>query len=161
VRAMGLQKVTFQELWEMQMELEPFCADLAAARISEDIADELRANLRATEENLADDAAIIRLDIQFHQLIGKAAQNAALMLSLQPIGMLLFSATVDLYQKVPPARHRLLQAHQQIAAAIIGHDREVARAWMARHISDFRRGYVVAGISLDRAIALDEQALQR
>ncbi|WP_173934002.1 FadR/GntR family transcriptional regulator [Chelativorans sp. Marseille-P2723] len=159
-RAMALRKVSFFELWEVQMEIEPFCADLAAARITDQLADEMRESLRRLEENLEDDEAVIAHDIEFHRIIARAARNGALELSVEPVSVLLFSATTTLYQKVPPARHRLLQAHKTIADAICARDRDAAREWMTKHIRDFRRGYLIAGLSMDAPITLDPRAMR-
>mgnify|MGYP001235051838 CR=1 FL=1 len=156
-RALGLRKVSFRELWEVQMEMEPFSASLAAQRVSEEIQQEIAANVDALAKNIDDDEAVIELDIEFHRLLAKASKNQALMLSLEPIGILLFSATVDLYKKVPPARHRLLHAHRIIADAVFARDEETARTWMAKHIRDFRRGYIVAGTDLDAPIEIHDK----
>lgn len=160
-RVMALRKISFFELWEVQMELEPFCADLAAARITSELADLLMVSISDLEKNLDNDRSVIRHDIDFHRLIARAAGNAALELSVDPIGSLLFSATLELYQKVPPARHRLLAAHRAIAEAVCAGDRQTARDWMAKHIRDFRRGYLVAGLNLDDPIKLDPESLER
>lgn len=158
-RAMGLGKITFQELWELQMELEPFAAQLAAQRIDAELSERLLASVHMLEENLANDEAVIDHDIAFHNLVAEASGNRAVCLSAAPIGMLLFSATVELYRNVSRARHRLLEAHQQIAAAITSHDVENARIWMARHIQDFKRGYEAGGLAMDAPIAFDPRAL--
>ena len=157
-RAMGLNRVTFQELWELQMELEPFAAQLAAERINEDQSHRLLATIKELEDNLANDEAVIQHDIAFHNLIADATGNRALCLSAAPIGMLLFSATEDLYRNVPRARHRLLEAHRAIAEAIVRHDAPGARGWMAKHIQDFRRGYEAGGLPLDAPISFDARA---
>lgn len=159
-RAMALRRVSFFELWEVQMEIEPFCADLAATRITDELAEEMLASLHRLEQNLEDDDAVIAHDIEFHRIIARATRNAALELSVDPVGVLLFSATTTLYQKVPPARHRLLQAHRAIADAICAHDPQLAREWMTRHIRDFRRGYLIAGMSMDAPITLDPRAMR-
>jgi DNA-binding FadR family transcriptional regulator len=158
-RVMALRKISFFELWEVQMELEPYCADLAASRIDRETAAKLKASIAELEAGIDDNQAIIRHDIEFHRIIAHAAGNAALELSVDPIGSLLFSATRELYNKVPPARHRLLVAHKAIADAICARDRETAREWMAKHIRDFRRGYLVAGLSLDQPIKIDPLTL--
>src|SRR5690606_16053165 len=95
-RAMGLNKVSFQELWELQMELEPFAAQLAAQRIDDEHSKRLLGSVRWLEDNLSNDRAVIDHDIAFHNLIAEASGNRALCLSVAPIGMLLFSATVEL-----------------------------------------------------------------
>lgn len=159
-RAMALRKISFFELWEVQMEIEPFCADLAASRITDDLADEMMESLRRLEMDIDDDEAIIAHDIEFHRIVARSARNTALELSVEPIGALLLSATIDLYRKVPPARHRLRQAHRAIAEAICARDRQTAREWMAKHIRDFRRGYLVAGLSMDAPITLDPRAIR-
>lgn len=158
-RAMGLNRVTFQELWELQMELEPFAAQLAAERINEEQSRRLLATLKELEGNLESDEAVIDHDIAFHNLIAEATGNRALCLSAAPIGMLLFSATEDLYRNVPQARHRLLEAHKAIAEAVVRRDGQEARRWMAKHIQDFRRGYEIGGLAIDAPIALDSRAL--
>lgn len=159
-RAMGLQKVSFRELWELQMELEPFCARLAAERATDEIKQALRDNIGHLEKHIEDDDAVIANDIEFHKLVAAIANNKALSLSLAPIGVLLFSATVELYKRVPQARHRLLKAHKEIAQAIINGDAPAAKLWMNKHIADFKRGYETGGFDMDAAIELDARALR-
>jgi GntR family transcriptional regulator, transcriptional repressor for pyruvate dehydrogenase complex len=159
-RALGLKQVSFLELWEMQMLLEPFAAKLAALRISPALEHDLRMNVTNLRENLHDDDYVIRNDTEFHQLIAEAAQNAALSLSAAPIGALLFSATVNLYASVPQARHRLLESHEKILAAILKRDEKTAEDWMARHIRDFYRGYEIYGVDVHEPIALDPRAME-
>jgi GntR family transcriptional regulator, transcriptional repressor for pyruvate dehydrogenase complex len=154
-RAMGLGKVTFMELWETQTNLEPFAAGLAAMRGTPELAEALRANVANTRDHLQDDEAVIRLDIQFHRLVFEATRNRALVHAAQPVGMLLYPATKTLYRDVPQARHRLVAAHATIADAIIAGDKAKAEQWMAKHIRDFKRGYEVAGMSLDAPISFD------
>ncbi|HWK67259.1 MAG TPA: hypothetical protein VNS34_20215 [Rhizobiaceae bacterium] len=58
------------------------------------------------------------------------------------------------------ARHRLHAAHKAIIDAIYSRGCETAREWMAKHIRDFRRGYLVAGFHLDAPITLDTDAVK-
>ena len=154
-RAMGLRNVSFLDLWEVQMELEPFCAELAAQRVNDKTAQALIGNVANLSANIDDDRNIIALDIEFHRLVAEVANNAALVLTREPISVMLFSATLDLYQRVPAARKRLLQAHRKICDAIVARNPADARLWMAKHITDFRRGYVVADLDLNAPIGLD------
>ncbi|KCV81627.1 transcriptional regulator-like protein [Actibacterium atlanticum] len=105
-------------------------------------------------------AVAVSNDTEFHQLIAEAAKNSALSLSVAPVGALLFSATVNLYSGVPQARHRLVQAHEAIMEAIIGHDPKTAEKWMARHIRDFRTGYEILGVDMHAPITLHPRALE-
>ena len=157
-RALGLSKVSFRELWELQMEVEPFAAQLAAERATDELVGRLVASIRSVEDRLDDDQAVIAHDIAFHNLVAEASSNKALCLSVAPMGVLLFSATIDLYRKVPQARHRLIEAHRRIARAIASHDASDARLWMEKHIRDFRRGYEVGGMDMEKPISLDADA---
>ncbi|MDE3240756.1 MAG: FadR family transcriptional regulator [Paracoccaceae bacterium] len=156
-RALGLTGANFNHLWEIQMELEPFAVGLAAERATEAETQKLFDLVAELAGTLSDDAAVIRHDIAFHGAISRAAANPALVLATAPVGQLLFSATLDLYRTVPAARHRLLQAHREIAAAVAARDGETARLWMQRHIRDFRRGYEIAGFDMNAPIELRRQ----
>lgn len=151
-RAIGMRQVSFRHLWEVQMRLDPFAARLAAQRISEEQKDLLNANVARMAERIESDPEIIKLDTEFHRLVADVTKNAALALSLEPINTLLYSATLELYERVPVARHRLLQAHRAIADAITKGDADAAETWASRHIRDFRRGYEIAGVDLDAPI---------
>jgi DNA-binding FadR family transcriptional regulator len=157
-RAMTLQSITFTELWEMMMVLEPLSARLAAERVTEDIQALIAENLRATEGRLHDDAVIIRLDVEFHGLVAKATRNRALALSEEPLGLLLYSSTKRLYRSSPRARYRLLEAHRKIAEAIARGDAATSELWMRKHVEDFRRGYVVAGLDIKGPIRMSSLA---
>jgi DNA-binding FadR family transcriptional regulator len=143
-QALSLGRATVSELWELQTVIEPLAAKLAAKRISPQLGEALQENLAETERQLEDDEAIIRLDVEFHQLISEATANRALILSTKPIGILLLPATRQLYQRSPQARHRLIEAHRKVLAAVLAGDDDAAELWMAKHIRDFQRGYEVA-----------------
>ncbi|MBD1544901.1 FadR/GntR family transcriptional regulator [Roseibium aggregatum] len=147
-RAMRMMRVSFLELWEVQMKLEPFAAQLAAEHRTSDQADALQANVAELKANLDDDDFIIRSDVEFHRLISEAGGNPVLSLATAPVGQLLYSATVDLYARVPQARHRLAAAHEAIARAIADGDAHESERWAARHIQDFKRGYEVGGFDM-------------
>jgi GntR family transcriptional repressor for pyruvate dehydrogenase complex len=149
MRAIGLSQFHFQELWEALLYFEPFAAELAAHRMSAGLEPELRRNIEEMRAHIDDDERIIQLDIEFHQLVGEATTNRVLALSHEPICRLLYSATKKLYQRVPAARHRMLKAHRTIYEAITVRDSATARTWMAKHIRDFHRGYVLAGLELN------------
>src|ERR1700744_840585 len=65
-RALIMQRVTVEELWEASMSLEPSAAARAATRIDDDQVEELAANLHKMEGELAVGNSIIDLDIEFH-----------------------------------------------------------------------------------------------
>jgi GntR family transcriptional repressor for pyruvate dehydrogenase complex len=151
-RALSLSKTTFLELWEVQMVLEPFAAELAAERAPNEIIEALKDNLRNASSNLLNDQILIQLDVEFHQLVAQATLNRPLALASEPIGILLLSASQELYARAPRARERLLEAHQKIADAIETHDKATARLWMEKHIRDFYRGYKVAEFDMNAPV---------
>jgi DNA-binding FadR family transcriptional regulator len=157
-RALGLGGITFPELWELMMEMEPAIARLAAGRLSPEIERRLRENLRRTEEQLYDDEALVGLDVEFHGLLAEATRNRALALQAESLGLLLHSATDQLYRRSPRARFRLLEAHRHVVNAIAAGDAKTAESWMRKHIQDFRRGYIVAGMDFKGPIRFQSRA---
>jgi len=155
-RALRLMRVSFAELWEVQMQLEPLAARLAAEHISPELEIALKNNVADLRKNLDDDDLVIRSDIEFHQLIAAAAQNAVLSLAAAPIGTLLLSATIDLYATVKQARHRLLEAHEAILEAVLSHDGDECARWMVNHIQDFKRGYETGGLDMTAPLPMPE-----
>lgn len=151
-RAIGMRRVSFRDLWDVQMQLEPLAARLAAERAGDGEKAALIANVEKMTQLIDSDKDIIELDTEFHRLIGHATGNVPLMLSQEPINTLLYSATLELYERVPAARHRLLHAHRAILSGILAGDTASAELWAARHIRDFRRGYEIARVDLDAPI---------
>ena len=49
---------------------------------------------------------------------------------------------------------RSITAQAAIIAAIKKRRREDARTWMEKHIRDFKRGYELAGISLEYSVTI-------
>jgi DNA-binding FadR family transcriptional regulator len=157
-RALIMQRVTVEELWEASMTLEPSTAARAASRIDDDQIALLEANLQSMEEALAEGRSIIDLDGEFHTIVAEIAGNKALLLAREPISQLFYPALAKLFDH--PANHdlgprRLVEAHRQVIAALKAHDAAMAELWMRRHIVDFRRGYEVCGFDLSDAVGFD------
>jgi GntR family transcriptional regulator, transcriptional repressor for pyruvate dehydrogenase complex len=152
-RAMLMHQVTFEELWEIAMALEPLSAALAGARIDPDALNLLRENLKRTEEAVAAGISPVKLDTEFHRLVAEIAGNHALLLAREPVGLLLYPAYAAMRPSVPQSDMRLIVAHTRIVGAIANRDAEEARIWMRKHIADFRRGWVLADLKLDMPIA--------
>jgi DNA-binding FadR family transcriptional regulator len=65
---------------------------------------------------------------------------------------MLAPALATLIEKVPQAAARIATAQKRIAAAIREKDPVQAQEWMAKHVRDFRRGFEIARIALERPI---------
>ncbi|KZD05490.1 FadR/GntR family transcriptional regulator [Oceanibaculum pacificum] len=156
-RAMVMHEVTFRELWETMMALEPMAAELAAANAQPEHLEALAANLAETKALLADTVAVARLDIAFHALIAEAAGNRALLLAREALGQLFYPAFETVISGIPSAPERLLVAHGQVFRHIQAGNAAEARLWMERHIKDFKRGFDRLGLDLAAPIALPKQ----
>lgn len=152
-QAIVLHGISYRELWELNMALEPMAAELAATKAPPEILEAMKANLERTARCLADPDALVVADVEFHDLVAQAAGNHALLLSREPLGELLFPAYGAVIRKVGPGR-RLLEAHTKIHEALCAGDVDTARDWMARHIRDFRRGCELAGLDFDDPVTL-------
>ncbi|MEW9920278.1 FadR/GntR family transcriptional regulator [Marimonas sp. MJW-29] len=152
-RALSMLDVTFDELWSVAIATEPLAAELAATHAdAEDIADldRIHRKLKAAEGK---GDATVEIDTAFHSRVAAASKNRVLQMAREPIGFLLYSGIDVLIPKLPQAMARQLVAHHHVIEAIRAGDAATAREWMARHIDDFKRGYVHAGLPLDKPIA--------
>jgi GntR family transcriptional repressor for pyruvate dehydrogenase complex len=153
-RALVMRQVTFRELWEVALVLEPACAALSAKNREDEQQAALETNIERTRSALNDTRRCTELDTEFHALVTEGAHNTALLLSREPVGFLLFPAFEILSPLLPQANGRMLAAHEQIAKAIGELNAAEAENWMHKHIVDFRRGWEMAKLSLDLPIDL-------
>ena len=154
-RALLLQQVTFTQLWEVAMMLEPQAAAMAAIRRTEEDLARLEANVEAMTQAVARGDSFTELDIDFHAGIALASHNWVLILAREPVN-LLFRPTMDhLRTSMPQAAARNLEAHRRILAAIRDSDENEAQTWARKHLSDFQRGYRIADLDMDDVVRWD------
>lgn len=157
-RTLVLQRVTFEELWEVSMSLEPSAAARAAVHVDDGQIERLADNFRRMEEAHAAGQSIIALDVEFHTLVAEIAGNKALLLAREPISQLFYPALAKLFAHPLNAKtgpRRLIEAHRQIIEALRRRDVAQAELWMRRHMIDFRRGYELCDFDLKDAIAFE------
>jgi len=150
-RALVLHDVTFVDVWEALMILEPPLAAAAATRRSEADLERLQAayqSVRAEPEA----APTVRHVAEFFRALGEASGNTALVLAHEPLIQLLEPSLAAMIDKVAQARSRIIDAQRRLCAAVAAQDAEGAQTWMSKHIRDFRRGYELAGINLDHTV---------
>ncbi|MEF2547174.1 FCD domain-containing protein [Aurantimonas sp. E1-2-R+4] len=153
-RALALQRVSFDELWQLLLALEPAAAAQAALAIQPEQIEALEDNLARTRVAVAEGSILTTLDLEFHALIAEATGNATWQLAREPAAMLLFPANERMLPRLSQAGARLIEAHEHIIAAFKKRDATLAADWMRRHINDFRRGYVLAGCDPDEPVHL-------
>jgi DNA-binding FadR family transcriptional regulator len=140
-RALALHDVTFPELWEAMMAIEPAAAEYAATRRSPAQLQELvRVSARFKRE-ITDTVAAVSAVVEFFTAVAAASRNQVLALSQAPLNLLLAPTLTRMIDRVPQARGRILEAQSKIIEAIKLKKSEQARMWMQRHIQDFKRGH--------------------
>jgi GntR family transcriptional regulator, transcriptional repressor for pyruvate dehydrogenase complex len=150
-RALVLHQVTFRELWEAAMSLEAATVEAAAARATEEDLAALEDNVRrmakagSTQEHA-------EIDSEFHALVAKVSKNRVLQLAREPAGLLFTPTLKMILDAVEAAGARNLEAHRHIVEACRARDAITARDWMRRHITDWRRGFELAGKDLDAPV---------
>lgn len=149
-RALVLHKVSFRELWEVTIALEPMTVGYAVERLRPSHLDALARNLADMEMALGDAKEVVKLDIDFHNLIAEATENRVLILAREPMSLLFYPSVGYLLESLRQAAGRLLDAHKRIFDHLERRERDEASSWMHKHIVDFKRGYELAGLDMDR-----------
>jgi GntR family transcriptional regulator, transcriptional repressor for pyruvate dehydrogenase complex len=143
-RALTLHDVSYHDVWEALTAIEPPIAAAAAReRKPKDLA-RIEA-IVAAEVDVAQTA-------DFFRAVGEASHNGVFMLAHEPLVQMLEPSLATLIRKVPQAAGRVATAQKRITGAIRSQDAAQALDWMSKHIRDFRRGFEIAGIGLDRRV---------
>lgn len=155
-RALILHSVTFRELWEASMVLEPAIAERAARHVDKNGLEELSTNLKAMDSIVVNFEAgapvdayeFVGLDRAFHEILAKVAGNRVLALAHEPVTSLFIPAGQIILPRLKTYR-RVLDAHRYIFDCLRVQDDAGARRWMHKHMDDFRRAYELTALSLD------------
>ncbi|MEA3152308.1 MAG: GntR family transcriptional regulator, transcriptional repressor for pyruvate dehydrogenase complex [Gammaproteobacteria bacterium] len=140
-RALALHDVTYLELWEAMMAIEPAAAQYAAARRTAVQLQALTEVSARFARELEDTDAAVAAVVDFFTSVAQASGNQVLALSQAPLNALLAPTLTQLIDRVPQARTRIKEAQSRITSAIKLKRSEQARTWMEKHIRDFKRGY--------------------
>jgi len=157
-RSLTLHQVTFQELWETAVVVEPEAARLAALRGDDDDFTQISANVAACRGTLdlpGDTFAVRRhsaLDVEFHALVARASGNRSLMLAREPFSLLYRPALTLLQTALPQSAARNVHAHEVILTALRKREAGRAQEWMRKHLVDFRNGFLQAGLPMDAPV---------
>jgi DNA-binding FadR family transcriptional regulator len=144
-----LDGLSFHELMEARLIVEPELAARAAARATpEDIA-ELRQALDEMEENQRDHARFTEYDLLFHKTIFRIAGNRVCTLMFTVVHQSL-ERLIHLTSQLVEPEHTL-QLHRRIFVAIRRQDADDARRRMTEHLEDARELF-------KRATALQAQS---
>ncbi len=150
-RALALHDVSYHDVWEALTALEP---PIAAAAARERTAQDLArvGDIVASLDDEADTSAAVEQTADFFRAVGEATANRVFMLAHEPLVELLVPSLGAMIDKVPQARRRIAEAQKRLLTAIRERSAGQAHDWMAKHIRDFRRGFEIAGIALERRV---------
>lgn len=150
-RALALHQITFRELWEASMAIEPLIVRYATERITAEELEELEAIISEMDEARGNTDRFVHLDVEFHNVLAKAAHNRALELAREPLSLLFLPAGRTILPRLE-THDRVIAAHREILAMVRKGDADGAHQWMRRHMEDFRRGYEKAGQRMDQTL---------
>ena len=144
-RALALHDVTYLELWEAMMAIEPAAAALRGrAPHARRSCSFWCAPVRACASDALRTAAAVAAVVDFFTAVAAASGNQVLALSQAPLNLLLAPTLTQIIDRVPQARARIRDAQGKITGAVKQKRSEDARTWMEKHIRDFKRGYELA-----------------
>ncbi len=167
-RALILHQVTFNELWQVAVVLDPLAARLAAPLANAADIEELEANLaentrllkRAPNEPV-DFKRLTAIDVAFHAAIARVCGNHALILAREPMSLLYSPSFEQLQAALPQAGKRNVDSHRRIVNALRDKDAALAEEWMRKHLVDFRRGYALSGMAMDAPLTSTRPATEQ
>ncbi len=156
IEPLVLNQTSFEELWEAIRALDPAAAAAAARRRSAGHVEELEDNLKRSRAVIDDHERLTRLDIEFHEIVARAAGNQVIEAIRLPISDLFYPSFQTVMSRLN-AGDRLLKAHEKIVEAIKWSDAEEAETWMIKHINDFRKGYELARLDMSASVVLPKE----
>ena len=131
-----LNGISFQELIEARIIVEPELAARAAERATADDLRILKESLEAMKQSRLDRARLVEQDLLFHETIFRASGNRVCSLMFTLIHKSIHSM-IELTSKLVDLEHTLA-LHRAVYAAIQKRDSEEARRRMAEHLLDVR-----------------------
>jgi GntR family transcriptional repressor for pyruvate dehydrogenase complex len=128
------------DLLEVRKALEPFAAELAAARIDNDQLSAMAEALREMEAAVerSDTTALVQADVAFHHAFCEAAGNAALLELADTMGQQLLRERGAVFG-LPSRPARSVVEHREIYEAISAGDGRRARESVMAHLASVER----------------------
>jgi DNA-binding FadR family transcriptional regulator len=149
--ALRHSNVTFDDLVEALLALDPALTKLATERVDDAQVAVLEAHLREQENVLGDPQTWSRLDDEFHVMIAEMSGNAPLVLARKPISALLLPTMWQFVREERMTR-AAFTFHERIVEQIRARDPEAAAFMTRKHINDFRRAWERAGLDVHQTV---------
>jgi GntR family transcriptional regulator, transcriptional repressor for pyruvate dehydrogenase complex len=148
------QKIKLADLMETREALEPFCAELAARKRTEDELAVLdRANKDISDPD-ADLPAFLQANLDWHVGVAMASHNELLIGFMTALSHAIYTGTENAAFVDDNVRTVTARAHRSITTAIRNRDADAAGRRMRRHVHT----YAKAALAMDEreAIAVDD-----
>jgi len=159
-RALVMHQVTFRELWQASMMIEPLMAQQAADHITDLQLKSLENNVNSMSKYIEDIKSVLALDVEFHNLLAESCGNRVLMLAREPLSLLFEPAGNMILPRIK-TQQLILDAHCAILDLLRKRNGVGASEWMTRHIADFKRGFEKTGFNLDTPLELSSPILSK
>lgn len=148
------QRIKLADLMETREALEPFCAELAARKHTDD---DLAVLDRANDDIADPDAdlpAFLQANLDWHVGVAAAGHNELLIGFMTALSQAIYTGTENAAFVDDNVRTVTAHAHRSITAAIRDRDAEAASRRMRRHV----HSYAQAALAMDerQAISVDD-----
>jgi GntR family transcriptional repressor for pyruvate dehydrogenase complex len=150
-QALRRSDVTFDDLHEALLALDPALTRLATEHANESDIARLEAHLEAQEKVLGDPRTWSRLDDEFHVGIAEISGNMPLVLARRPISAVLLP-TMWRFVRDERMTRAAFTYHERMVEEIRAGDPEAAAFMTQKHINDFRRAWERAGLDVHQKI---------
>jgi DNA-binding FadR family transcriptional regulator len=150
-RALRRSNVTFDDIHEALLALDPALTRLATERANDTQIEALERHLEAQERVLSEPESWVRLDDEFHVMIGETSANVPLVLARRPISAVLLPA-MSRFVRDERMTRAAFTFHERIVEQIRARDPEAAAFMTRKHINDFRRAWEKAGLDVHLSI---------
>lgn len=128
-----LDGISWQELMEARVLVEPELAARAAARATPEDIEELTRTQRLMEENKENIELFVQYDVDFHQIIYRMAGNRVLSMVFSVLHQSIRNLMIATAPRVSPERP--ISFHDSILDAIRDRDASAAREQMRAHLT--------------------------
>ena len=112
--------------------------------------EEIRGEMGSAAKN--DHDKTVECAVAFFQVIAEGLNNKVMLAMLASLNIMIGESLRQVVSKAPNARARILAAQENIIDGFVRGDKEQSEQWMAKHIADLRRGYLVAKVDMDQPI---------
>lgn len=151
-RALRQGDVTFDDVHEALLALDPALTRLATEKADAAQIAELERHLERQEQVLADPETWSRLDDEFHVMIAEISGNLPLSLARRSLSEVLL-ATMWRFVRDERMTRAAFTFHERIVEQLRARDPEAAAFMTRKHINDFRRAWERAGLDVHQSVA--------